>query len=275
MGGGSQEGGPLLTLKGEEIDVFIMPTGVRPGSVLEVGDAFSFSGHVAPPLDSHVFVTVTSPSDVERAFDGYANKVGWFYQAPADFVVGEAGVWNVDVLVVHDRLYEPGGLVPTSHNTGTVLGARDGRYAFYVVEPSAPRLAIDSPTPGFLTWPNGLEPVEVEGSLPAGVRSGVISYTIVMPGWILEEATVYPSGNSFAVSYDPVALNANFPNIDLTAPEEWRGGLSDEVLITLFLVGDEVGCRANVVTLLGEELFVGRDVVVAFPVYLPVIVKGL
>ncbi|MGD8968697.1 MAG: carboxypeptidase-like regulatory domain-containing protein, partial [Anaerolineae bacterium] len=83
MGGGSQDGGPLMVLKGEEIDVFFLPLGVRPGSVLEVGDAFSFSGHVAPPLDSRVTVTVTSPSDAVRTIDGHADKVGWFYDPSA------------------------------------------------------------------------------------------------------------------------------------------------------------------------------------------------
>jgi hypothetical protein len=275
MGGGSQDGGPLMVLKGEEIDVFFLPLGVRPGSVLEVGDAFSFSGHVAPPLDSRVTVTVTSPSDAVRTIDGHADKVGWFYDPSADFAVEEAGVWTVEVRVVHDRVYQPGGLVPISHNTGTVLGADEGRYAFYVVQPGAPRLSITSPSPGFLTWPNGLQPVEIEGTVPAGLSTPVVSYTIAMPGFILEQGTVVPSGGAFTVAYDPVALRSDFPNIDLTAPEEWRPGLSDEILISLLLADEAGTCRANTVTLFGEEVFVGRDKSMGLRVYLPVVLKGL
>jgi hypothetical protein len=248
---------------------------VRPGSVLEVGDAFSFSGHVAPPLDSRVTVTVTSPSDAVRTIDGHADKVGWFYDPSADFAVDEPGVWTVGVRVVHDRVYQPGGLVPISHNTGTVLGADEGRYAFYVVEHGAPRLSITSPSPGFLTWPNGLEAVEIEGTVPAGLSTPVVSYTIAMPGFILEQGTVAPDGGRFTVAYDPVALRSDFPNIDLTAPEEWRDGLSDEVLITLFLADGDGGYRANTVTLFGEEVFVGRDKSMGLRVYLPVVLKGL
>jgi hypothetical protein len=264
-----------LTLKGQEIDVFFLPLGTRPGSVLEVGDAFSFSGHVAPPLDSRVTVTVTSPSDAVRTIDGHANKVGWFYDPGTDFAVDEPGAWTVEVRVVHDQVYQPGGLVPTSHNRGTVLGADEGRYAFYVVEPGAPRLSITAPSPGFLIWPDGLEPVEIEGTVPAGLSTPVVWYTIAMPGFILEQGTVVPSGGAFTVAYDPVALRSDFPNIDLTAPEEWRDGLSDEVLISLLLADGAGTCRANTVTLFGEEVFVGRDKSMGFRVYLPVVLRDL
>jgi len=273
MGGGSQDGGPLMTLKGQEVDVFFLPMGVRPGSVLEVGDTFSFSGHVAPPLDSRVMVTVTSPSNVVWTIDGHANKVGWFYDPAGNFVVDEPGVWIVEVRVVHDRIYQPGGLVPTSHNTGTVLGASEGQYAFYIVESSAPRLSITAPSPGFLTWPNGLEAMNIEGTIPAGLSAAVISYTIAMPGFILEQGSITPAGNTFTVTYDPVTLHNDFPNIDLTAPEESRSGLSDEILITLFLVNDEGSYRANTITLFGEEVLVGHAPSFRCNIYLPVILR--
>jgi hypothetical protein len=274
MGGGSPDGGPLMTLKGKEIDVFFLPMGVRPGSVLEVGDVFSFSGHVAPPLDSRVAVTVTSPSGTVRAIDGHASKVGWFSASSASFPVDTPGVWTVEVRVVHDHVYQPGGLVPTSHNTGTVLGASEGRYAFYVVPPDAPRLSVTAPSPGFLTWPDGLKPVSIRGTVPTGLSDALVSYTIATPGLILEQGTVVPESGEFTVTYDPVALHNDFPNIDLTAPEEWRAGLSDEILISLLLTDDAGASRANVVTLLGEEVVVGRDASLGFQIYLPVILKG-
>jgi hypothetical protein len=274
MGGGPQDGGPLLTLKGEDIDVFFLPTGVRPGSVLESGDMFSFSGHVAPPLDSRVTVTVTSPSNVVWTIDGHANKVGWFYDPTADFVVDEPGAWTVEVRVEHDRLYEPGGLEPTSHNTGTVLGASQSRYAFYVVEPGVPRLNITAPSPGFLTWPtNIIAPLDIVGTVPPGVSGAVVSYTISMAGVILEQGTVTPTGSTFTVSYDPATLHNTFPNIDLSAPEEQRPGLSDQVWISLLLTGGGGLGRANTVTLFGEEVFVEQSTATVFSVYLPVVLR--
>ena len=63
-GGWTTDGGPIMTLKGQDIHMFIMPTGVRPGSVMQVGERFDFGGHLMPTLDSRVLVTVTAPSRV-------------------------------------------------------------------------------------------------------------------------------------------------------------------------------------------------------------------
>ncbi|HHS96966.1 MAG TPA: hypothetical protein ENK08_03580, partial [Chloroflexi bacterium] len=134
--GASINGGPILTMtvEGEpqEIDMLFLPKGVRPGDVLEMGDVAAFSGHVGPPLDSRVTITVTSPSRVQRAHTWHANKIGWLYDPIFDFVVDEPGRWTVEVAVLHDRPYPPTGNTPASHNTGTVMGTR-GQYEFYVV----------------------------------------------------------------------------------------------------------------------------------------------
>jgi hypothetical protein len=52
--GGGPSGGPLMTLLGRKIDMFFHPTAVRPGSVLETGDAFTLAGAVAPTLPALV-----------------------------------------------------------------------------------------------------------------------------------------------------------------------------------------------------------------------------
>ena len=46
--GGGPSGGPLFTLKGEDVDLFIHLTGVRPGSVLETGNTFALVGAIGP-----------------------------------------------------------------------------------------------------------------------------------------------------------------------------------------------------------------------------------
>jgi hypothetical protein len=137
--GASINGGPIMTLDGEEIDVLFLPKGVRPGDVLDAGDVVAFSGHVGPPLESRVSVTITSPSGaVQHAHTWHANKIGWLYDPSFDFVANEIGRWTVDVQVVHDRPYVGNGMTPASHNTGTVLGT-NGRYEFYVVSAGSSR----------------------------------------------------------------------------------------------------------------------------------------
>ena len=68
--GGGPSGGPLFTLKGEDIDLFIHLTGVRPGSVLETGNTFALVGAIGPTLPAQVTYTVTAP-------DGSQTTVQW------------------------------------------------------------------------------------------------------------------------------------------------------------------------------------------------------
>ena len=60
--GGGPSGGPLFALKGEDIDLFIHLTGVRPGSVLETGNTFALVGAIGPTLPAKVAYTVTEPT---------------------------------------------------------------------------------------------------------------------------------------------------------------------------------------------------------------------
>ena len=69
--GGGPSGGPLFTLKGEEIDLFIHLTGVRPGSVLETGNTFALVGAIGPTLPAQVTYTVTAPDGSQRRFSGW------------------------------------------------------------------------------------------------------------------------------------------------------------------------------------------------------------
>jgi hypothetical protein len=251
--GASFNGGPIMQLLGDEIDMLFLPKGVRPGDVLEVGDTISFSGHVGPPMDSRVEVTITSPSNVIHSRTWHANKIGWLYDPTFDFPAEEAGRWTVNVFVEHDRPYVGNGVVPMSHNTGTVLGTT-GQYSFYVVEPGSSRLSVHSPQPGFLTWPSGhIEPVPIAGIAPPGTTS--VHYTIHDKGIVMGQGRITPSpGGYFSFNYDPVALHEEFSMISLTAHEGPWEGLADEVSINLLAEGGEP--LATTITLIGEEVFV-------------------
>ena len=70
--GGGPSGGPLFTLKGEDIDLFIHLTGVRPGSVLETGNTFALVGRLVRrcpqrwPTPSQLQMAVDEPSAGRR-----------------------------------------------------------------------------------------------------------------------------------------------------------------------------------------------------------------
>jgi hypothetical protein len=272
--GATIDGGPIMTVtvQGQPtaIDVLFLPLSVRPGDVLEVGDVIGFSGQVGPPLSSQVSVTITAPSGSGTYTNVLrANKIGWVYDPGFDFPADVPGRWTVDVHVLHDEplLYAS---APLSYNEGTVLGTT-GRYEFYVVEPGSPRLFVTSPQPGFVTWPQAeIEPIHIRGAAPPGATA--VHYTIYDKGTVMRQGSVTPSaGGTFAVTYDAEALNADFPYVSLTAREGQWEGLADEVTIGLLAVGGAEP-RGNVVTLLGEEVFVPGAP--AHWVYLPLALRG-
>lgn len=274
--GAGVNGGPILTLRGEGIDMLFLPKGVRPGNVLEVGDTVSFSGHVGPPLNSRVDVTITSPSGVPHTRSWHANKIGWIYDPTFNLVADEPGRWTVDVRVTHDRPYLPTGTIPQSHNTGTVLGT-SGRYEFYVVAQGSPRLGLTSPQAGFLDWaapntPGRIQPIPITGVAPAGTSA--IHYTIHDKGIVMGQGTLAPGPDgAFTLTYDPVTLHDTFSMLSLIAHEGRWEGLADEVTISLLAVGSGEP-RAATVTLIGEEVFMTTGQAETWStVYLPLILR--
>jgi len=258
-GGWTTEGGPILTLKGLEIHAFILPTGTRPGAVLETGDTFRFAGHVMPTLDSRVAVTTTAPSGARRAGGGQANEIGYFSDPGDDFAVDEPGLWSVNVRVWHEGFCSGGQTIPP-YSSGDVLGSENGRYWFYVVFKGSPPLNVSTPAPGFLTFGQQVTPIAIAGSVPSGLSGATVDYVIRMPGYILQRGQVPPSADRYQITFDPVALQRDYPNLDLVGRDTWRAGLADTISIGLLLRGRSGGApvyRANTITLQGEQVFVG------------------
>lgn len=251
---GGPNGGPILTLKGEDIDLFFYPRSGFAGQVLQVGDVLSFAGHVGPPLDSKLTITVTSPSGEAYTIAGQANKVGYFYQPESDLVVNEPGVWQVHVQVLHDGMTSSG---PTTepYPTGSVLGAEGGGYEIFVVEGVIPRAEEVTPEPGVLRISGDpINPIAFSGRLPDEFQNASYTYTISMPGFILEQGEGVVEGTNFELSYDPVELNEEYSNLDLMAFDYPRPGLADQIWIAI-LFEAEGRTLPLTFTLHGEEVF--------------------
>lgn len=253
-GSGALNGGPIMQLLGEDIDMLFLPKSVRPGDILEIGDAIAFSGHVGPPLDSRVAVTITAPGGSIYTRTAHANKIGWFYDPTFDFPAEESGRWTVQVDVLHDRPYLPTGITPIDYNTGTVLGTA-GQYEFYVLDPASPPLFISDPQAGYITWSQGeVEPIVINGRAPVGTTA--IHYTIHDKGVVMGQGKITPTfDGSFSFFYDATTLHSDFPMLSLTAREGLWEGLADEVAINFLALGSETPLAAAL-TLIGEEVFV-------------------
>ncbi|HEY3128583.1 MAG TPA: hypothetical protein VGL91_03935 [Acidobacteriota bacterium] len=247
--GGGPSGGPIMTLKGRDIDAFVHLTGVRPGTVLEVGDTFSLAGAVAPPLPGLVSATVALPGGRIIRASGRANRVGYYYRPQDDFIIDEPGIYTVDVRVTFDGQTSAGQLTPPLP-TGHVLGSADGRFFVYVVARGSAPLSLNFPETQLL--PRPAAQLDVTASAPAGFTIKNGHMTTMMPGFLLQTGELPSGGASLSFRYDPATLARDFPNLDQDPP-------ADVVTITLFASGTDTkgnpGYAARVLTLHGQQLY--------------------
>ena len=249
--GGGPNGGPLFTLKGEDIDLFIHLTGVRPGSVLETGNTFALVGAIGPTLPAKVAYTVTAPDGSQRRFSGVANEIGYYYEPEDNFIVDQPGRYTVDVKVTYDGRTSA-GQVTAPFPQGHVLGTARGRFSVYVVSPHSPPLTVDLPRHDFLTAPADFT---VTATTSDGLTLTEGHMTALMPGVVLEDGPLSVRSNGLTYAYDPVTLAAGVPILDVE-----RFGqpvAADVVTVSLFGQGmDSAGqprYAARVVTLHGPE----------------------
>jgi uncharacterized protein (TIGR03437 family) len=238
--GGGPTGGPIMKLKGKDIDLFVHLTGVKPGTVLETGDTFALAGAVGPTLPALISYVVTTPGGRQLRYSGRANKIGYYYRPEHDFAIGEAGIYTVDMTVIYDG-QTSAGQVTQPFPRGDVLGTENGRFYFYATPRGARLLVTDvADTPV-------LRPGQTTLDLTADAEAGHI--TAIMPGFLLESKAIAGSGGQFRYRFDARALRRDFPNLDIDTASRHIGG--DLVTISLF---DPVSTRARVVVLYGQDL---------------------
>ncbi len=251
--GGGPSGGPLFTLKGEEIDLFIHLTGVRPGSVLETGNTFALVGSIGPTLPAQVTYTVTAPDSSQRRFSGQANEIGYYYKPDDNFIVDQPGRYTVDLQVTYDGSTSA-GQVTEPFPQGNVLGTTRGRFSVYVVSPYSMPLTVDMPRHDFLTAPADFT---VTASALAGLTLTGGHMTALMPGVVLEDGPLTAGSNGLTYDYDPVGLAAGVPILDVE--RDGRPVAADVVTVSLFGEGTDSDGQpsyaARVVTLHGPEFF--------------------
>ena len=188
------------------------------------------------------------------------------------------------VRVWHDGQCSGGSTVPP-YPSGDVLGGDGGRFWFYVVPARSPRLAVDSPAPGRLSHLGEVAPITISGPVPEELTGVTVDYSITMPGFILEQGQVTPSGDTYEIVFDPVALHHDFPNLDLEGRDAWVPGLADTFSIGLLLRGQAASLaegtasgstiyRSNTLTIQGDQVFVGQESSGDVETYLPLILKG-
>ena len=248
---GGPTGGPLFTIHGRETDMFIVPLGVRPGAMLEVGDTFRMAGPIMPCLPSRVEYTVTAPDGKERNFDGRANAIGYFYDPADDFVVDQPGLWTVDLTLTHDGMTSSGPVEPP-YPTGGPLTPDGATFTFVVTDGGAQDLAISTdlsqvaPADWFT---REVKTADFVAELPADWKANSAHVTVTMPSIVLVDETVALSDNLISWRMDPAALNELANNFDYGDPSDLQPGsfpyaaretgLGDTVILTFFSTSED------------------------------------
>jgi len=246
---GAGDGGALVTVRDDDSTLFFHPTSIRPGDILRAGDVFSLAGQVAPPLGARVSAVITAPSGAIRQIDGAANRVGYFYDPATRFIVDEAGVWTVDLVVQHEGRTSAGVIEPP-YPTGSVLGADGGRFYIYVLASDLdvldwnPRLT-DTLIPPAVAY-------NFSFTLPTGWRDLRARYTVTTPGYIVDEGEIRLSGRSFTYLYNPSVLSERYDFLEniTRSPAQLgatRAHVTDQRILTFYASGiDEGGALRSV-----------------------------
>lgn len=242
---GGGDGGALMVVRDQDVNMFFHPTGTRPGDSLVIGDTFSIAGQVAPTLPADVAVTITSPSGDVRAFSGTASAIGYFYDPAQDFAVDEIGVWTVDVGVRYTGLTSAGQIEPPAIEGG-ILGSLDGgRFLVYV----QPKNGTSLP------WNAQLTDVAIPAALPYNFNftapegwNDVRAYrTLTTPSAIVEDGELRLGGRSFSYQYNPTNLWLIFPNIEVEGRVPGAAA-SDVITLTFAFTGTDAEGEPQIIS---------------------------
>lgn len=229
---GGPDGGPLFTVHGREIDIFFMPLGIRPGTVIEQGETFRMAGPLMPTLPSLVEYTVTAPDGTVRTLGGRANSTGYFYDAADDFVLDQAGAWSVSLAVTHDGMTSAGP-VEVPYPTGGLLTPDGATFAFFVV--GGESAAIDVTSSLANVSPDDryskVDALRYDAVMPAGWQGTEVRVVVTMPGIVLVDQVAPVAGGRATWQTTPKALN------DIASNFDYEVNLGDTLTVTFFAEG--------------------------------------
>jgi len=197
---------------------------------------------------------VTTPGGKSIHTRGRANKIGHFHRPEDDFVVDEPGMYTVQVRVTHDG-DTSAGPVEKPYPTGSVLGAAEGRFRFYVVPKDKPTLLqVDTPPLGLrLSHDAGRHPrrgLKIVARVPSGIFEPRAWVSVNCGGTVIAEGPLKISDGRFLYTYDLHELRKTFTNLDQEP--------SDTVAITLCVTGKNVAGEPTAAA--RQILLQGRDV---------------
>jgi hypothetical protein len=244
---------PLFTLLDEPIYMFVLPTGVRPGQVLEVGNKFAHVGYVAPTVAADVYTEIITPSGEVIQNTTTANTFGYFYEPSHDFTVTETGVYRVFTQASYNGITSAGQLNDTF--TGHPLGAEE-YFVFVVPEGESmlttPRESVSEVASG--------QPFTINIRAPEAWTDVAAYYVVRTASTILEQGTLDTFANQTNYQFNWSQISRTFPNIESAATEPSD---MDEITFSFAMTGLDTNgnpqIQARVFTLRGNLLYTSEN----------------
>jgi hypothetical protein len=267
---GGPNGGPLFNVHGRDVDMFFLPLGVRPGSVLGVGDIFRMAGPIMPTLPSKVEYAVTAPDGAKRALKGRANAVGYYYDPSNDFELDQPGLWTVELAVTHDGMTSAGP-VQEPYPTGGPLTPDGQTFTFVVIDNSAKSLVVttdlskvkpadwyggqvDRGHNGILENVDGsIQRARFKAQMPEDWAGDTGHLTVTMPGIVLIDEQIKINGGVLEWELVGKEMNLIADNFD------YKGGLADTITVTYYAEDISGQQAAGTIVIQGTRVPLARN----------------
>jgi hypothetical protein len=233
---------PIVHSNGRDLDYFI---GMDTSESYLVGDRMMLGGTVMPSVEANVEFTVTKPDGTQEKLAGRTNRLGGF-APPRPIPIDQPGVYKVR------------GAVERDGKTGDIVGTGDGEFYHFAVPPNSEKfLQIELPVVSSVE-PGGVEiPISWSGEL-TGAK---ITYSIMMPGSVLDEGVREVEGDRYTFKLRPEQLAIQYPFIDTVDHRNGEAILADTLVMVFFLEAEKDGEKIYDVARLilrGSRLFNGR-----------------
>ena len=258
---------PLLRTNGR--DFYIFEAGAPTQGVPYVqGQKIGIGGMVFPPVkDIECEKVINFPDGTKISSVGMSDKIGHLKMLPPFVVAKQPGVYKIQETCSFGKF------------SGDIIGTSDGSYNIYIDDQDTRKyFKINNPwLRHFRFKPE--KGLNINGKIFKDVVNPKITYSIVMPGIVMDEGTLLIKNNEFSYNFLPEEFNSQFPNYNYIQTHldeegeigaktvnrlfggEYRYKLSDTVMMTFFLEGWSKKNRKNIydiitVMLRGEKGFV-------------------
>lgn len=256
---------PLLKVNGRQFYIFEAGAPSQ-GVIYEVNEPISIGGMVFPTTGGiNCIKKIIFPDGRKVISQGITNKIGILNMSPSKVIVDIPGVYKIK-----ESCWQ-------GDYRGDIIGTADGTYNIYVDDKDTKKYFRFLNPRHFIFNPD--EELELTGIVTDDLKDVKLTYSVIMPGCVMDEGTLAVKRGSFSYKFRPEEFNAQFPNYNFSRtietdvlPFSWKAvikkyfgpkpkRIADLVMMTFFLQGKDKSSNKKVydvatVMLRGEKVYI-------------------